>query len=476
MKIEKDRKNGKAESRTGSRISFFSQKIKTGISDLGSIWLKSLNQYRENGRLKLASSIVALSLASVLMAGLFSWLPVPAVLKLGVFSTSNWDVPQSETYRLIDGIIERFEKENPGVAVEYTSGIIKQDYSGWLSDQIVEGETPDVFLVLDEDFNMLASLGALMDLDPFLRKEDLQTEELFFTNAALAGEYNGVSYALPVESNIDLMFVNLDILNEAGISLPDRSWTLDDLTEICRQVTLDQDQDGVVDQFGLAGYGWQEMMEACNVSLFDEAGSRALINTDEVWSALQRLSRLQPYCLESYPQASTGGFDAGNVAFAPMSYADYKTYKPYPWKMKKYSNFDWAILSMPAITSNARRSTLDSLLMGISSETSRPAEAWKLLKMFAFDEYSQSQIMELSAGISPLRAISLSVQNDGNFELFDELLGWALERTQPKLRFKKYEDAMSLLDSGMKQAMSRDGDHDLILLDLQNQISSFLRN
>ncbi len=54
-------------------------------------------------------------------------------ITLGVFVGNAWDVPTSSSYQLIDDAIAKFEKENPRVKVEYTSGILKDEYSEWLS-------------------------------------------------------------------------------------------------------------------------------------------------------------------------------------------------------------------------------------------------------------------------------------------------------------------------------------------------------
>ena len=40
-------------------------------------------------------------------------------------------------------------------------------------------------------------------------------------------------------------------------------------------------------------------------------------------------------------------FDEGQVAFEPMDYSDYRTYMPYPWRVKKFSGFDW---ELPAVS------------------------------------------------------------------------------------------------------------------------------
>lgn len=81
--------------------------------------------------------------------------------KIGCFSGSNWDVPSGESNQIVDNAIKIFEEIHPNVKVKYESGILKEDYSSWLADKILTGDTPDVYIILEEDFSLLSSIGAL---------------------------------------------------------------------------------------------------------------------------------------------------------------------------------------------------------------------------------------------------------------------------------------------------------------------------
>ena len=67
------------------------------------------------------------------------------MIRLGIFTGGGWGVPSASTYAFVDGILERFEAEHPGVRVEYDSGIRHGDYPSWMADRILTGECPDVF-------------------------------------------------------------------------------------------------------------------------------------------------------------------------------------------------------------------------------------------------------------------------------------------------------------------------------------------
>ena len=94
-----------------------------------------------------------LILSGSLLLLLGSWLVYESYfkkveLRLGIYAGSSWDVPNGHEYELIDQVIGRFEKEHPNVTVIYESGISKEDYSSWLSDTIISGEQPDIFILL----------------------------------------------------------------------------------------------------------------------------------------------------------------------------------------------------------------------------------------------------------------------------------------------------------------------------------------
>ena len=140
--------------------------------------------------------------------------PRQLTLTIGVFAGSNWDVPNGDCYKIIDQAIERYEKEYPMVQIEYESGILKEDYSEWLSAKYLKGEEPDVFMILGEDFNTLSALGALKNLDSLIQKDQQFHIENYYASVLYSGQYHNHQYALPYESNPTLMFVNQTLLKK----------------------------------------------------------------------------------------------------------------------------------------------------------------------------------------------------------------------------------------------------------------------
>lgn len=137
-------------------------------------------------------------------------------LKIGIYVGSSWEVPNGNDYKVIDAAISRFTKQHSNVEIVYESGILKEDYSDWLTDQIVAGKQPDVFIVPEDDFNLLSSTGALAKLD-----ESISISfdySIFYESSYKAGSYNNTQYALPFESNPTIMCINIDLLEKRRYS------------------------------------------------------------------------------------------------------------------------------------------------------------------------------------------------------------------------------------------------------------------
>lgn len=169
-----------------------------------------------------------------------------------------------------------------------------------------------------------------------------------------------------------MMFINKTLLQKEHIRIPDNDWTWDEFYSLCEQLTRDTDGDGIVDQFGVYDYGWEEALVANGCSLFSEDGQHCLLNQSAQESAVQFARKI--YQLNAGTDLSEKTFDEGRVAFRPMLFSEYRSYEPYPWRIKRSSNFEWDCIAMPSGTSvgGGNYSRLSTLMLGISQRTSTP--------------------------------------------------------------------------------------------------------
>ena len=372
-------------------------------------------------------------------------------LTIGIFAGNNWDVPQGEPYAIIDELIKNFEAENPGVKVRYVSGIQKEDYSEWLAEQFIAGDEPDVFFILADDFNLYASIGALMNLENFMNADKTFSAEVYYPAAFNFGRHENISYALPCESTLTFMFVNKTLLAKENIALPKNNWTWKDFLDICRKVT--RDGDGVPDQFGCYDYSWQQAAVSNGVKLFRDDGKTSYFADARMEEAIKFLMELRD--INGGFEVSPKDFDVGRVAFRPFTFAEYRTYKPYPWRIKKYTSFEWDCIKMPAGSSGGNISVMDTLLVGMSSRTNHKDLAWALLKKICCDKTTQQMILKKSQALPVRRDVIISAEAQEIFSwnvtdtaaITPADISEAMDEAVMPFKFKNYNAAMLYADT-----------------------------
>lgn len=435
---------------------------------------------------KWISRILQTAAAVFLMAGMYFFSrPQTQVLEFGMFTGSNWGVENADAFVIIDRAIQRFEKSHPGIEVRYTSGIEKKDYSEWCAKRILEGKMPDVFMVLDTDFNQYCSLGILQELNSFMESDpEFQSEEIFRTAMDIGKGTEEIQYALPYEIVPTMLFVNKTLLQQEGIEMPQQDWTWDDFMEICRKVTKDTDGDGRIDQFGTYNYSWQDAMYTSGGSAFDNERQNVDFSNQYVVESLKFMKEL--LSLNQEENVTQEDFDAGKVAFMPLTFAEYRTYKTYPYKIKKYSNFQWDCTTFPGRTKGENISKVDALLMGINHDSTEKELAWEFLKELVCGYESQLDIFRYSQGVSVLESVTRSeeavsiIREDMDKEeqvISGELLCDVIEHgtITPKFyQYETYEQMISLANTEITEIFEQNKNIESSMKIFQREIRKYL--
>lgn len=435
---------------------------------------------------KWISRILQTAAAVFLMAGMYFFSrPQTQVLEFGMFTGSNWGVENADAFVIIDRAIQRFEKSHPGIEVRYTSGIEKKDYSEWCAKRILEGKMPDVFMVLDTDFNQYCSLGILQELNSFMESDpEFQNEEIFQTAMDIGKGMEEIQYALPYEVVPTMLFVNKTLLRQEGIEMPQQDWTWDDFLEICRKVTKDTDGDGRIDQFGTYNYSWQDAMYTSGGSAFDNEKQNVDFSNQYVIESVKFMKEL--LALNQGENVTQEDFDAGKVAFMPLTFAEYRTYKTYPYKIKKYSNFQWDCTTFPGRTHGENISKVDALLIGINHDSTEKELAWEFLKELVCGYESQLDIFRYSQGVSVLESVARSekaasiIQEDMDKEeqvISGELLCDVIEHgtiTPKYYQYETYEQMISLANTEITEIFEKNKNIESSMKIFQREIRKYL--
>lgn len=359
---------------------------------------------------------IFIGLLILILAVIRFWPPSPPVLTVAICADSYWGVPDGHPTAIWEKAIEKFQTQHPNVQVKLIAGVQKADYGEWLAERLLSGQEPDVFLIPREDFDNYASKEAVLPLNNLMEADKDFDTTLYYPVSLQSGQLGSTFYALPLESVPTLMFVNKTMLKDYQIPLPSPTWTWQDFYNICQQTTQDTNGDGKLDTFGAYGYTWQQAALDNNVLLFQTDGNNRIARFEglDLEAAIHFVRSLQELNQGYRPTARD--FDLGHIAFRPLTFAEYRTYQPYPWRVKKYSSFDWDVVPFPAGPDGQNLSHVDTMLMGISRHSKNSKLAWELLKTFSYNQDVQKMILTNSLGLPARNDILTEADSQKSFQ------------------------------------------------------------
>ena len=377
-------------------------------------------------------------------------------LTIGIYNGSSWDVPNNNQYKMIDYIIAKFKKKYPNVQIKYEGGIGKSDYRNWLSEKIIQGNSPDLMIVPENTFNLLASEGEFMNLSGYMNRDKI-SPNIFYPVTFKAGQFKGKQYALPYQANPRFIVMNKDLLLKNKISIPNFNWTPNRLKAICHQLIIhkkDNQISGIT-----SDYKWDDALLAYNFHFYESKDNPIQLTSANALKGFNLIEYLQS--MAHLKTTDKQMFDQGKTAFIPMSLAQYQTYTSYPYYVTNQRNFTWDCLEMPHIK-GAKAIKIDISMFAIASKAKNPEMAWNLLKMLSTDHQIQQKMMQINAGCSVIPTVVrskktqkiLDTDSQGNLTTnkLDKIMrnGW----NEPK--FKNFNTTYNQLDYSITKALDND--------------------
>lgn len=416
-------------------------------------------------KIKVISVILLCTFVSTCMIGIFQYRSYMnnhvTEIRLGIYSRNKWKIPHLDSYRLYDEIIRDFEDKNPNIRVTYRSGTLIDDYSEWLAKMIIYGDEPDVFIILDEDFNTYASIGLFQDLTKFIQKDKEFDEESFYKKAMDNGKYGVKQYGIPFGIAPTFMIANTTLLEKEGIVLDKDYWTWNHFYNICKQLTKDTDNNGQLNQFGVFGYEWEHAFYTNDQALFTDDGVKIAFDGEKLYETIDFMKKMNQ--LNKNSIVKERDFDNGQVAFSTFSLPEYRAYTSSLYKFLKYRDFEWESIPFPSGPNGASVSKLDTLQLGISSRSKHKKVAWEFVKFLTYDAKSQQKVWEntyiLPANRKVVEDIYETLTDEKDESILDpHFLSKIIENGYIEPRFKKYTDFKEILDKNILLMISRDED------------------
>ncbi|TBR59058.1 ABC transporter substrate-binding protein [Westiellopsis prolifica IICB1] len=162
----------------------------------------------------------------------------PVILKL-----SGWGADPTEQ-QLLKRVLKDFEAQHPGIRIKYE--VIADQYMDVIKTRLIGEAAPDVFYLDAFEAPFLMSQNVLEPLDAYVNPEfDLADFEETILNSF---KYDNHIYGLPKDYSTLTLFYNKRAFVTAGLTSPPTTW--DELRTYSKKLTVDQNQDGKIDQYG----------------------------------------------------------------------------------------------------------------------------------------------------------------------------------------------------------------------------------
>ncbi|MEL7473808.1 MAG: extracellular solute-binding protein [Planctomycetota bacterium] len=235
---------------------------------------------------------------------------------------------------------------------------------------------PDVVNFSDMTFARFVSLGALIDLRPYLPEETIQQ---YLPGARSIAEIDGQLLAVPWYLTTQTLIANERLLGDGGLEADDIAGTWDDLR--ARAVAF-HERTGV-HLFSLPMGRETVLLSAMlaeGVAPFAERDGRlvASFDTPKVVGFLEEWVRL--FRAGGVPrEAATGGFAHLIDLYQRRSIAAMNTSPNFLRRIRDEapSVFDETVVA-PAVTGRLRRSHIATMVLGVTSQSEHPEEAARL--------------------------------------------------------------------------------------------------
>ncbi|PVD17101.1 hypothetical protein V512_009245 [Mesotoga sp. Brook.08.105.5.1] len=301
---------------------------------------------------------------------------------------------------IMDEIIAEFNETNKGAIEVEDLAISFWDYWDKIRVSMAAKQEPDVFLHDLGNVGMRASTGILLDLKPYLLAAGFDPEEVFFEGPLKMCSYEDGIYALPLETDVRLLFYNKDLFRQAGLDPEKPPTTWEELLYYAEKLNvLDKNGDYEVVGFNpLYGqsYFWMYVWGKGEDFITEDGdivvNSPGIIQALEEWVALINelgLEKLLSFGA-NFGWGAADAFIAGKVAMGIQVgnfIADLAMYAP---------DLDYGIVQIPYPVQNATWSN------GFSLELSSRSKNIFAAVEFALYLLSDEVQLKLAEGISSL--------------------------------------------------------------------------
>lgn len=287
--------------------------------------------------------------------------------------------------KIVDGMAEEFNKENPEITV-------KPVYTGSYQDTTtkiqaaVQGKTPpDVAVMLSTELYTMLDMDAIIPLDDFIAKDGGNEFASDFYPAFMANsQVDGKTYSIPFQRSTIVLYYNKEAFKEVGLDpeKPPQNW--DELVEYAAKLKKDGRWGVEIPTSGFASWMFQSFALQNGKNLMSEDGKKAYFDTPENVEALQLWVDLA----KKHKVMPEGVIEWATV---PSDFLEGKTAMMYHTtgnltNVKNNAKFDFGVAFLPAKKQFASPTGGGNFYMFKGTDEAKQEAAWKFIRFMTQPE------------------------------------------------------------------------------------------
>ena len=317
-----------------------------------------------------------------------------------------WGAP--EELAVWQQIVDDFQAANPNIKVNVE---VSDWDSYWtkLKTLLAANTPPDVFAMDAPLYLDYQSRGVLLNIQPYIDKTSGFLDG-FYPVTLEAYKLPDGYYGMPRDFQTVVLYYNKDMFDAAGVAYPTADWTYDDLRTSAKNLTIDKNGDGTIDQWGFASdlwdmeLFWSEAIWSWGGEVINPDHTQTLVGEPIAREAWQFMYDLM-FTDKSMPDTNTSGqyggdlFQAGIAAMTTIGH----------WAVPGYATteFKWDVAPMPISPGGGRATSVNSAGFVVAKDSKNADAAWEFIK-YCLSQTGQTRLTELGLAIPVLESVANS--------------------------------------------------------------------
>lgn len=165
----------------------------------------------------------------------------------------DWQLTESPAGDIIRRQLKRYEELHPNVKIELQA-VPTADRNDKFMAMVLGGAAPDIVHLNEGGMATFMPMNCLEPLNDYIAADADLSGQLIGAMVDMAS-LDGTVYAVPHFASTHALLYNADSFREAGLDPDKPPQTWDELLDYARQLTVDRDSDGQIDQWGMGIMG-----------------------------------------------------------------------------------------------------------------------------------------------------------------------------------------------------------------------------